>query len=136
MMNPVHHITAAPPGTYWDGGMVDYHIALPYDIDGIILHPHFFSYILPGWLDKKIPWNRKAEPNLMSKVLLISPSEEYIRSLPRSQISGMKDFYHFGTDQQARIKYWSEISTRSHELGKALRDLISSGKISDVVVPY
>ena len=124
MMEGIKDIPSAPRGTYWDGGITDYHIALPYDIEGIVLHPHFLPFVLPGWLDKKIPWNRKAHPSLMSKVLLVTPSESFVESLPRKQISDMKDFYYFGEDQDARIQYWNEISQRSLELGREFHDIL------------
>ena len=30
IMQPVAGIPAAPPGAYWDGGLIDYHLAFPY----------------------------------------------------------------------------------------------------------
>ena len=30
IMEPVRHIPQIPAGTYWDGGIIDYHLALPY----------------------------------------------------------------------------------------------------------
>ena len=135
VMEGISDIPSAPKGTYWDGGLTDYHIALPYE-KGIILQPHFFPFVLPGWLDKKIPWNRRAKRKLMSKVLLICPSESFVQSLPRKQISDMKDFNYFGTDQQKRIDYWNNISERSLELGVELKRLIETGEIKNVVRPY
>lgn len=136
MMDAINYIPAAPKGYYWDGGMTDYHISLPYKGDGIVLHPHFLSKVLPGWFDKKLPWNRSADESLMSKVLLITPTEDYIQSLPRKQISDMRDFKHFGSDQDKRISYWSEISERSLELGEELSELIRSGSIASRIEPY
>jgi len=136
MMEGGRDISGGPTGMYWDGGMTDYHIALPYDVSGIILHPHFMPQVLPGWFDKKSMRRRRAHSAQMSKVLLVVPSEEYIASLPRGQISDMKDFYYYGTDQQARIRYWTEISERSLELGEELKSLITSGDIVDKVRPY
>jgi len=136
MMEGINNIPSAPEGYYWDGGMTDYHISLPYTNQGIILHPHFLSKVLPGWFDKKLPWNRSADEGMMSKVLLITPSEEYVRSLPRQQISDMSDLKYFGLDQGKRIEYWSEISDRSKELGEELDALIRSGEIADHIMPY
>lgn len=136
VMEHIADIHGAKPGIYWDGGMTDYHFSLPFNVDGIILQPHFLPYVLPGWLDKKIPWNRKAPPDLMSKVLLISPSEQFVNSLPLKRISDMKDFNHFGHNQEGRINYWREISQRSKELGEELKDLIERDRISDVILPY
>jgi hypothetical protein len=30
LMKPVRDIAGAPPGHYWDGGIIDYNLALPY----------------------------------------------------------------------------------------------------------
>lgn len=136
MMEAIKDIPKAPPGHYWDGGLTDYHISLPFKRDGIVLHPHFLSTVLSGWFDKKLPWNRNADENLMSKVLLLTPSEDYIKSLPRKQISDMKDFQYYGKDQDKRIAYWSEISKRSLELGEELSELISTGNICEQIQPY
>lgn len=135
VMEGVPDIPDAPNGTYWDGGLTDYHIALPYQ-ESIILHPHFFPFVLPGWLDKKIPWNRGANPDLMSKVLLVCPSESYVNSLPLKRISDMKDLYHFGLDQRGRIDYWQEISIRSKELGEEFMEMVTSGAIRRHVKRY
>ena len=136
MMEAINDIPQAPKGYYWDGGMTDYHISLPYVHDGIVVHPHFMTKVLSGWFDKKLPWNRNAAEDLMSKVLLITPSKEYIDTLPRKQISDMKDFKHFGVHQDKRIAYWSEISQRSLELGEELSQLIESGAIGERIQPY
>jgi len=64
LMKPVRDIAGAPPGHYWDGGIIDYNLALPYarvteQASGdIVLYPHFSEHIVPGWLDKALPWRR------------------------------------------------------------------------------
>ena len=105
----VNDITGAPKGKYWDGGFTDYHISLPYNTDGLILHPHFFPFVYAGWFDKKLPWNRWAIASNMSKSILIYPTQHFIDSLPHKKRSDMKDFYSFGIDQQGRLEYWMEI---------------------------
>lgn len=136
MMEGIENIPYAPNGTYWDGGLVDYHITLPYNIDGLVLHPHFLPQVYQGWLDKKLPWSRYATEEYMSKVILVHPSEAYVASLPKKQISDMKDFFDFDTDQEGRIQYWNEISARSEALGMELKELISSGEISNEIERY
>lgn len=136
LMAPISDISGAPKGYYWDGGMTDYHVSLPYHHDGIIIHPHFLPYVLPGWFDKKLPKRRRANEDMMSNVLLVTPSESYVNSLPRKQISDMKDLEFFGLDQEARISYWDEIAERSLELGEELKDLITSGELANRVLPY
>ena len=40
-----------------DGGIIDYHLHLPYHrAQGLVLYPHFIDRIVPGWLDKALPW--------------------------------------------------------------------------------
>ncbi len=128
MMRPIINPPDGPRGTYWDGGVTDYHISLPYHYsDGIVLHPHFGSRVSPGWFDKKGPMKRVASSNHMDRVLLIYPSTSFVDSLPKKKISDLQDFYEFGTDQQARIEYWQEISNRSYELAQEFADFISLG---------
>ena len=136
LMKGINDISGSRVGSYWDGGITDYHISLPFKSDGIVLNPHFLPYVLEGWLDKKLPWTRIASRENMSNVLLIHPSKEYVNTLPRKQISDLRDFYHYGEDQEARINYWSEISERSLELGAYFKELIESGNISSVIQPY
>ncbi len=125
-------------GTYWDGGIVDYHMAFPYDRkDGkVVLLPHFSPYVLAGWFDKHLPYIRHADKELMSDVILIHPSENYISQLPRKQISTLKDFDYYGMDQNARISYWNQISEMSMTLGDELRNRINDGSLKEVVEPY
>jgi hypothetical protein len=55
VMEGVTDIPGAPKGIYRDGGMLDYHpaVALSPEQKGLILYPHFYPYIVPGWFDKK-----------------------------------------------------------------------------------
>ena len=59
VLDPVQDPPGAPPGTYWDGGLTDYHLHLDYAAlgDGLVLYPHFHHRVVPGWLDK--PWQRR-----------------------------------------------------------------------------
>ena len=42
VLNPVVDISGAPRGNYWDGGIIDYHLHLPYErTNGLVLYPHF-----------------------------------------------------------------------------------------------
>ncbi len=46
---PVRDIAGAPPGDYWDGGLIDYHLLLPYaSAPGLVLYPHFAAHVTPG----------------------------------------------------------------------------------------
>lgn len=136
MMEQQYTIPLATPGAYWDGGMTDYHIALPYNIKGLVLHPHFYSFVYPGWFDKKIPWNRHASKATMSKVILLSPSEAFVDSLPLQRLAEMKDAQYFGKEQDKRVHYWNTIADRSLALGEEFLDLVSSGRLAEIVEAY
>ena len=59
VLNGVRDIPGAAPGTYRDGGIIDYHLDLPTsDPDRLTLFPHFFDWMKPGWFDKHLNWRR------------------------------------------------------------------------------
>ena len=59
VLEGVAGIDGASDGTYWDGGLIDYHLHLPYtQSSGLVLYPHFTNKIVPGWLDKMLPWRK------------------------------------------------------------------------------
>lgn len=120
-------------GMYWDGGVIDYHLDLDFGpVDGILLYPHFYDHIVPGWFDKGLPWRRAGARNF-EHTLLIAPSAEFVRSLPGGKIPDRRDFYTFAPAE--RMRRWQETLDRSVELGDDLRALIISGRIADVVEP-
>lgn len=135
MMKPQFDLPGERKGAYWDGGLTDYHISLPFN-KPVVLLPHFYSFVYAGWFDKKLPYNRYASEENMSNVLLISPTDKYVQSLPEGRISEMADAKRFGFDQEKRIAYWMEISERSLELGEALKEMISSGTIAQCIEEY
>jgi hypothetical protein len=106
LADPVRSPTGAPPGLYWDGGMVDYHIDWHWNkLPGLVLYPHFVDYIVPGWLDKHLAW-RRARGAHLDNVLLISPSPDLLARLPRRKLPDREDFYHYGLDHDARVADW------------------------------
>lgn len=138
VMAGVKKIKGAPDGVYRDGGMVDYHMDLPYlkngDKDGIVLFTHFTDRVIPGWFDKKLPW-RKPTPENMENVLLISPSETFLQRLPHGKIPDRDDFYGFEGRDAERIAYWEKTAEQSRVLGDAFMEAVESGKIREMVRP-
>ena len=106
--------THMPPGWYWDGGLIDYHLYYPYhQLDGLVLYPHFIDSIIPGWLDKFVPWRKQgtgASNGMgnawLSNMILMSPSREFLRTLPNGKLPDRNDFYRYGLDHPRRIADW------------------------------
>jgi hypothetical protein len=110
IMEPVRGIAHAPVGTYWDGGLIDYHLALPYSYaasgaaGGLVLYPHFGERLVPGWLDKRFPW-RQGRTGL-DNVIMVSPSHAFLQTLPRKRLPDRKDFLGYDSNDALRIQHW------------------------------
>jgi hypothetical protein len=105
---PVRNPTGAPRGEYWDGGLIDYHLLLPYRaLDGIVLYPHFVPHVTPGWLDKFLPW--RAQPRShpwLDNVLLVAPSRALLERLPNRKLPDRNDFYRYAREDERRMRDW------------------------------
>lgn len=127
IMQPVRDLPGAPPGRYWDGGISDYHLALPYarKASDLVLYPHFGDHIVPGWLDKAMPWRRVArgpQRAWLDNVIIVAPSRAFLATLPRAKLPDRKDFTFHGLDHDARIAAWQ----RAIGEGGRLRDEFAS----------
>jgi hypothetical protein len=117
VLESLAHIPGAPPGAYWDGGITDYHLHLDYrqNQPGLVLYPHFQKSVVPGWLDKGLKWRHRASPFLDNTVVL-APDPAWIQSLPNAKLPDRKDFTHYGSDNVARAKAWSQAVSASQQL--------------------
>jgi hypothetical protein len=112
LASPVRDIAGAPPGLYWDGALVDYHLLLPYarcTAEGgrIVLYPHFNEHVTAGWLDKHLPWRRAARGHAwLDDVLLVAPSPAFLATLPNGKLPDRQDFYRYGPRHAERIRAW------------------------------
>jgi len=114
---------------HWDGGVVDYHLDLDFGPgDGIVLYPHFFDHIVPGWFDKALKWRRGTAVNF-DRALLIAPSRDFVSRLPGGKIPDRKDFYSM--PESERIRRWEIARKMSDELGDEMRELVATGKLAD-----
>lgn len=129
VMEPVRHIPGAPAGTYWDGGLIDYHLALPYSrvadaqAAGLVLYPHFSEQIVPGWFDKTLPWRRAGKGrnrDWLDNVVLVAPSRSFLQSLPRHKLPDRNDFHYYGQDHARRIRAWQQAISAGGHLRDAL----------------
>lgn len=121
IMPPVRAIPGTPDGTYWDGGLIDYHLSLPYDrvAPDLVLYPHFESRVVPGWLDKSMPWRHRlpaARSTWYDNLVLLSPSPAFLAQLPRGKLLDRKDFHHYGLDHDARIRDWQRAIGQAQQL--------------------
>jgi len=123
-LDAVHDIAGAPRGAYWDGGITDYHLHLNYASmnpargDGptrLVLYPHFQKTVVPGWLDKAFRRRHRATAHL-DNVVLLSPREEWVRTLPGSKLPDRSDFKHFGDDIARRVAAWTRAVRESERL--------------------
>ena len=120
--DPLH----APVGRYRDGGLIDYHLDLPYpQQSGLVLYPHFYPHIVPGWFDKRLPW-RRPKPSRLDNVLLVSPSPEWVARLPYGKIPDRTDFTRF--DDAARQKYWRQVTAETARLGDEFLEALAQGR--------
>jgi hypothetical protein len=123
VLEAVTGIAGAPEGAYWDGGLIDYHLHLPYQRDpGLVLYPHFSDYIVPGWLDKSMPWRRAragASNPALDNVILVSPSPAFVATLPNGKLPDRKDFTVYGQNHTVRTRDWTRAIDESERMAEA-----------------
>ncbi len=135
VMEGVREISGAPAGVYRDGGIIDYHLDIPFNVgpEEIVLYPHFFGHIVPGWFDKAL--KRRPSSANMENVVLVAPSDEFVKSLPIGKIPDRKDFKLFLGRDDERVRYWKEVASRSRRIGEEFMEAVLSGHIGKIVVP-
>lgn len=128
-MQGVENIEAAAAGVYRDGGMTDYHFNLPFHRKkGLVLYPHFYARVVPGWFDKLLPW-RKADRSHFDNVLMIVPSAGFVQRLPYGKIPDRKDFQRM--DDESRLKYWQQVLSESERLADEFAGMLADGSAVD-----
>lgn len=134
VMTGISSIEGAP-GVFRDGGILDYHLDIPFlpDEDALVLYPHFYEKITPGWFDKAL--NRKPCARHMENVVLIAPSDTFVKSLPFAKIPDRKDFTTFKGKDKERIAYWRTVVEKNRQLGDEFFEAVQSGKIRQIVKP-
>ncbi|MBO3274224.1 patatin-like phospholipase domain-containing protein [Pseudomonas schmalbachii] len=134
VMEGVRDIPGVGPGTYRDGGLLDYHLDLPYQPGGVVLYPHFTDKVIPGWFDKGLPW-RRGDANRLQDVLLLAPSREYLARLPHNKLPDRKDFKHYLGDDAGRERYWCKAMDESRRMGDEFLELADSGRLGERLQP-
>ena len=133
VMSGVREIPGVP-GTWFDGGITDYHFDFRFELPpGLVLYPHFFDRITPGWFDKALPW-RRPSPRGLDRVVMIAPSDDFVRSLPGGKVPDRTDFETLDNDE--RIAQWHAVAERCRVLAEDLADLIDSGRWAERIQPF
>ncbi|MGI9274836.1 MAG: patatin-like phospholipase family protein [Endozoicomonas sp.] len=133
VMEGVRNIPDAPAGIYRDGGVTDYHFDIKFaEEDQLVLYPHFYRHMIPGWFDKGLKW-RRPSPENCDNVVLVSPSADFVSRLPHGKIPDRNDFKNLPRDE--RIKYWRVVIRESERLGEAFLELTGSGRIRQTIRP-
>ncbi|KJH75367.1 MULTISPECIES: hypothetical protein [unclassified Pseudomonas] len=130
VMEGVRDLPGAGAGTFRDGGLLDYHLDLPYSGNDIVLYPHFTDRIIPGWFDKPLPWRRACSTRLQD-VLLLAPSRQYLARLPFGKLPDRNDFKRFMGDAPSRQKYWRVAMDESRRLGDEFLELAANGRLGE-----
>lgn len=134
VMEAIREIPGVGHGTFRDGGLLDYHLDLPYAGNGLVLYPHFTDRVVPGWFDKSLPW-RNGDATRLQDVLLISPSADYLASLPHGKLPDRKDFSRYLGDDDGREHYWRKAMAESVRLGDEFLELCESGRLAESLQP-
>lgn len=133
VLSGVRDIEGAMPGVYRDGGVIDYHLDFPHsEPDRLALYPHFIDRIIPGWFDKRLGW-RKPEPANVDRTILISPSPEFVASLPNGKIPDRTDFRAYAPVE--RIRIWREVVATCERLAEELHDVLEKGEMEARLKP-
>lgn len=119
--DPVSDVACAPAGDYWDGGLIDYHLLLPYPrFNGLVIYPHFVPHVTPGWLDKFVPWRSRARRHQwLTNVVLIAPSRTFVNRLPNGKLPDRGDFHLYGADHGSRIAAWERAIAECERFAEA-----------------
>ena len=122
---PVQDVPGGPVGTYWDGGITDYHLHLPYDemAQGLVLYPHFTGCVVPGWLDKA--WKARHRPTpALDNLVLLAPHPAWVASLPKAKLPDRGDFKSYGEDILGRRRDWRRALAESQRLADEFAELV------------
>ncbi|MBF8162480.1 patatin-like phospholipase family protein [Ectopseudomonas hydrolytica] len=134
VMEAIREIPGLEPGAYRDGGLLDYHLDLPYHGEDIVLYPHFTDRVIPGWFDKGMPW-RRGDRNRLQDVLLLAPSRDYLARLPHGKLPDRTDFKRYLGNDAGREQYWRKAMAESVRLGDEFLELVESGGLAERLQP-
>jgi hypothetical protein len=134
VMAAIADVGGAPRGLYRDGGITDYHFAMDFEAPpGLILYPHFFDRIVPGWFDKPLSW-RRARGALLRRTVFVAPSREFVATLPGGKVPDRDDFVTMKTAE--RQKRWREVLLACRVLAEELEVLMEADRLAEAAQPF
>ena len=133
VLSGVRNIPGAPLGMYRDGGVIDYHLDFPPSSpDKLTLYLHFYNFLKPGWFDKRLPW-RTVDSSHSERTILISPSREFVETLPNRKIPDRTDFVNFSPAERERA--WRSTVAACREMADELEDVLENNRLAERVQP-
>ena len=133
VLSGVRDIAGAAPGVYRDGGVIDYHLDLPHSAaERMTLFPHFYSRIVPGWFDKKLKWRRPQAGNV-ARTILVSPSDEFVATLPNGKIPDRTDFANF--EPAERVRIWKQCVSACQAMADEFHEVIEKDQLAARLEP-
>ena len=134
VMAAIVDVPGAPRGRYRDGGITDYHFAMDFDAPpGLVLYPHFFDRIVPGWFDKALPWRKPRGP-LLDRTLFLAPSKEFVATLPGGKVPDREDFVRHPTPERQRR--WHNAMDACRRLADEFEEMIDGNRFAAVAQPF
>jgi hypothetical protein len=129
-LEAVQDVPGGPRGTYWDGGITDYHLHLDYAAmtEGLVLYPHFQPQVVPGWLDKA--WKRRHRASArLDNVVVLAPHPQWVASaLPGGKLPDRDDFRRLRDDDAARERIWRVALAESERLAQEFARAVEGGR--------
>ncbi len=133
VLSGVRDIAGARPGVYRDGGVIDYHLDIPHSADErLTLFPHFYGHIVPGWFDKRLKW-RRPQPGNVDRTILISPSDEFVASLPNGKIPDRGDFLAY--EPAERVRIWKQCVAACEALADEFLEVMDKDQLAARLEP-
>jgi hypothetical protein len=133
VLSGVRDIAGARHGMYRDGGVIDYHLDLPHSSrERLTLFPHFYGRIVPGWFDKRLKWRRPQAGNV-DRTILVSPSDEFVASLPHGKIPDRTDFVNF--EPEERVRNWKQCVAMCEALADEFEEVIEKDQLAARLEP-
>ena len=101
-LEPVQDPPGAPPGTYWDGGLTDYHLHLDYAAwpkAWCSTRTSTAASCRAGWTSR---WKHRHRATAsLDNVVVLAPRPDWLRTLPLGKLPDRSDFKTYGDDEAA-----------------------------------